>query len=249
MAKETEIVEVENQEEPEVQETPEEKPEESKTVPQEQFSGLLREKRAEASARQQAQADAAATRETNEQLRKELEEAKKPQPTELSEEDAAEPITRGEDLRNRNKLIKDIGDMVATKIEQGRATTLVERRSANAQALTKTHTVEAMGEGLDANTVVNEGAAWLQANKPHLFKAAIQGGDSASELYDLAITYVPEIKKRFQAHQNAILANKLDTSSDTPPSGGGPAGEAADLLHTLMTSSPAEIEKLLELNP
>jgi hypothetical protein len=214
-----------------------------KTYSQEQFSGLLNAKQEETAARQNAQAEAATLRENNEQLQRQLEEANKPKETELSEEEAGEMVTMGELHNFGKKLADNLTSAIKTQQDADKEATLKQKRSQNAQDLAKTHTVKAMGEGLDAQTVINEGVGYLQANHPTLYRAALASPNCASELYKLCTTFVPEIIKRAAAKKNAILANKLDQSGNPSlPSGSAPTSEGTDFLESLIDGSISEAD-------
>lgn len=216
---------------------------EPKTYSEEQFGGLLRDKQVAESNRQAAQADAAAAKEANEQLHRELVEAQRPQETELSEEDALEPITRGELVRSNKALVENITKVFSEQRKTDRAETLQQQRAQDVVNLKKTHTVKNMGQGLDARSVVDEGALYLRTNHPALFKAAMESPNAASELYKLSIAFVPEITKRAATKNNSVLATKLDESGETPPSGSAPAAsEEEGLLEGILDGSVSEAD-------
>lgn len=221
---------------------------EPKTYSEEQFGGLLRDKQTAETNRQVAVAEAAVAREANEQLRRELEEAQKPQETELSEEEAREEVTRGELIKRDKALVESITKAISTQRETDKSTTLKERRAQDVENLKKTHTVKTMGQGLDAQTVVDEGGLYLQTHHPTLFKAAMESPNAASELYKLCTTFVPDIVKRVAAKNNAKLATKLDESGETPPSGSSPpATEGESLLQGILDGSvsEADVDKMI----
>lgn len=216
---------------------------EPKTYTEEQWNGLMKDKQTEVKTRQTAAAEAAAAREANEQLRRELAEAQKPKEIELSEEDALEPVTRGEMVKRDKALVESITKAISTQRKTDRATTLSQQRAQDVENLKKTHTVKTMGLGLDAQTVVDEGAAYLQANHPTLFKAAMESPNAASELYKLCTTFVPDIIKRVATRNNAKLATKLDESGETPPSGSSPpAAEGESLLEAILDGTVSEAD-------
>ncbi len=216
---------------------------EPKTYTEEQFSGLLRDKQLAESTRQQAVAEAAAAREFSEQLRRDLEEARKPKETELSEEDALEGVTRGELHQFGKNLVENVTKAISRQRETDKAATLKERRAQDATNLKKTHNVKTMGQGLDAQTVIDEGASYLQMNHPTLFKAAMEGPNAASELYKLCTTFVPDIIKRVAVRNNAHLAIKLDESDGTPPSGSSPSATPGEsLLEGILLGSVTEAD-------
>lgn len=221
---------------------------EGKTYSEDQFSGLLRDKQIAESNRQAAQAEAAAAKEANEQLHRELEEARKPKDTELSEEDALEPVTRGEMAKRDKALVENITKAVSTQRETDRAATLAQQRAQDVENLKKTHTIKSMGQGLDAQSVVDEGALYLRTHHPTLFKAAMESPNAATELYKLAITFVPDIVKRVAVKNNAKLAAQLDDSGGTSPSGSGPSKtEGEGLLESLLDGSitEADVDKMV----
>jgi len=203
----------------------------------------LRDKQTAETNRQAAQVEAATVRETNEQLRRELAEARKPKETELSEEDALEPVTRGELHSFGKNLVSNVTKAISTQRETDQAKSLKQQQARDAQSLIKTHTVKSVGQGLDAETVINEGAAYLQTHHPSLYKAAMESPNCASELYKLCTTFVPEIIKRVAAKNNAKLANKLDESGQTPPSGASPPSTEGDsLLEGIIDGSVTEAD-------
>lgn len=217
---------------------------EEKTYTQDQFSGLLRDKQASDSARQTAQADAAAVRAQNEELRRQVEDAKKPQETELSEEEANEAPTRAEMRAFGKQIVTEVVKAVKTDEEKTKVTSLKQKQAEDAQALVKSHTVKAKGQGLDAQTVIDQGAAYLQVHHPQLYKAARASPNAASELYRLAITFVPEIRAKEELRRNTELASKLNLEGDNlPPGGGGSGGGSEDgLLMKMLSGELTESE-------
>jgi hypothetical protein len=225
-----------------------EKPEPKYT--EEQWSGLLRDKQAATSARQQAQADAAALRAQNELLLKQLEEkSSKAAEPELSEEQLNEPVNRAELMSFGKKMTENIAGLIENSKHADATSNLKSSQQADALKLNQTHTVKNKGVGLDAKTVLNEGTPYLQINHTKLYEAALNSPDAASKLYQLCVSFVPTIQKRHQARQHALLAAKLDESDTLPAGGGGGGGGAGgvpdgtDVLEAMMYGDVPEPEQ------
>lgn len=247
MAEETEVIDETTEEVSDEQATEDAIEEaEPKTFTQEQFSGLLRDKQAGELAHSQTRADLAASRLREEELRQQAEV--KPD-VELSEEEAAEPVNRGELHNFRRNLVDEITKSVSKKTEKDKVDNINQQKAEDATSLVKSHTVKSKGQGLDARTVIDEGAPYLAIHHKTQYEAAMRSSNCASELYNLSIALVPEIRARAETRRNLLLAKKLDESGDTPPSGGGSAptgGDESILMSILDGSMPeSELDKLM----
>ncbi|HUX00546.1 MAG TPA: hypothetical protein VMY35_06145 [Phycisphaerae bacterium] len=91
-------------------------------------------------------------------------------------------------------------------------------------------------KGLDAETVIREGATWLRQNKPHVFAACLQGADPAQEMYDTAVAIVPSLRQRLQVQEREKFIKDLNRGRVPGSTGGltkGEQQEASELLALL----------------
>jgi len=121
--------------------------------------------------------------------------------------------------------------------EQQKKNDQIDRENQSLTRLRADFTVEKVGEGLDADTVIREGGAWLMQNKPKLFEAARQSIDPAREVYNLSLTYVPLIRKRTATKQHSEFLETIKSGSI--PKGSGALGpetpEASEILKMIET--------------
>jgi len=223
---------------------------EEPTYNQEQWGGLLRDKQNETTARQQAQAEAAAHKALNEQLKQQLAEQSAPKEPQLSEDEAAEPVTRAELLNFGKSIAENIGKQLESQKATEKTQDIKQQQQTDAKNLQQTHTVKAKGPGLDAAAVLNEGTAYLQQNNPEMLKAAMKSPNFASQLYDLCLTFVPEIRKRNELRQKTLLAAQLNLNPKPPGGGvgggGAPGGDSDDVLFGIIdgTISETDVDKM-----
>lgn len=217
---------------------------EEKTYTSEQFSGLLRDKQTSDTARQEAQAEAAAARQANEELQRKLEQAEKPKDEGLDEETADEPVLQRDLHAFGKKLVDTITKAVGEQSQRSQSANLKKEQAQNARNLLKTQTVKTAGVGLDAMSVISEGTAYLRQHYPKLLEAAMGEPDGAQQIYELSTALVPDIKKRMDIKRNSSLAKQLDeTGNPLPPgSGGGGGGEEEAVLMSIMDGSMPEVE-------
>jgi len=65
----------------------------------------------------------------------------------------------------------------------------------------------------DGQTIIQKGGLWLQANRPALFKVATESDDPARDIYDLALTYVPEFKNVRESALNTKFMEQMKSAS------------------------------------
>jgi len=104
----------------------------------------------------------------------------------------------------------------------------------------------AVADGLDADTVLRVGAAWLIANKPKIYNACIESDDPARELYEQALSFVPALKKKAKAHENAKFLETIKEGRIPKGAGGAPPeDETSELLDLIDNKSEEEIMALI----
>lgn len=213
-----------------------------------QFKGLLRDRQADRAALSQANAELAVIRAQSEEMKKTIEELKKSkdEPLQLSEEEAFEPVTRGELLKTLKstldnhfkKVAENVNNVLETRELQGKNLNLKKNQAADAQALMRTNTIKTKGLGLDAKSVVNEAVQYLANTDPEYLEFLSKQPDYASRIYKLATgePLIPTIGQRVEIRRNAILAQKLDQKGNEPKGGGAPSGDDLSIFEAIMSS-------------
>lgn len=149
-----------------------------------------------------------------------------------------------EELMNRQEVHKVVEEALekqkdehSKQQEQQNKTDQISKENDSLSRLRSDLPTEKVGEGLDADTVIREGGAWLMQNKPKLFAAARQSDDPAREVYNLSLAYVPSIKKRAVTKQNVEFLETIKTGSI--PKGSGALG--------VETSEASALLKMIEM--
>lgn len=221
-----------------------------------QFKGLLRDRQADRATLSHINAENVAYKQEVERLQKQIEDAKKPTDTALTEEEAAEEVTRGQLhttlAEHGRKLIDNVTKIISAKEAQSNQANLKKNQAADAQALKKTCTAKTKGLSLDAKTVVDEAIAYLSANDPEYLEFLSKQPDFATRLYQLATgePLVPTVGQRVTLRRNTILAKKLDQKGDDVLGGGSPSGDELSVFEAIISSgvemSDEALEKMIE---
>lgn len=235
--------------EPNVEETP-------------QFKGLLRDRQADRAALSQTNAELAATKQENERLQRQVADSSKPKDDlpQLSEDEAAEGVTRGEFVKTLHntlaahgkKLVEDVTKVIDSRETKTKQVNLKKNQSADAQTLMRTCTAKTKGLTLDAKTVVDEAITYLSANDPEYLEFLAKQPDFASRVYRIATgePLVPSVGQRVTLRRNTLLAKKLDQGGDDVPGGGTPSGDDLSVFETIMSSgdemSDESLDKMYE---
>jgi len=140
--------------------------------------------------------------ESNEALMSELKSK-----DDTEDDDLDEPVTRGDlqkTLSTFEEKQKAKNDKNREEQESCRRADIQSASLANLRKSTKD-----APPGLDADTVIRKAGAWLSQNKKHLLKAALDSNDPGSELYELGLTYVPELRKISETAKHSIIIEDL----------------------------------------
>lgn len=218
------------------------------------FKGLLRDHQADRTALTTANAELAAARLANEEMQRQIAESQKPGAPEMSEEEAATEVTRGELQKTLAAHGKTLIENVTKALDSREARTtkanLKKNQAADAQALMRTCTAKVKGLTLDAKTVVDEAIAYLSTNDPELLESLSKRPDFASKVYQIAPSLVPSVAQRVKLRHNTLLAKKLDQKGDDTPGGGAPSGDDLSAFEAIMSSgeemSDETLDKLYE---
>jgi len=133
--------------------------------------------------------------------------------------DPDEPITHAQLEKTLSRLLSKQQQERQQEAQKEAIKKAAERMNRSATKLEKEFTIEKTGEGLDANTVINEGVPWLAVNEPELLKAAKSSDDPARKVYELAVKFVPSISERAIKKMNSKLLDSIKTGRI--PKGGG----------------------------
>lgn len=128
--------------------------------------------------------------------------------------------------------------------EAERQAELAKERRERQFADLKTRVDKDAPEKLDASSVIGEGAKWLKANKPHLFRAAWEAEDVAEEMYELCLAHVPSIRQRMDAARAAGLVDKIKGAK---PRGASPSpkGGTEAWVKVMQSGDTDAIERIL----
>jgi len=153
-----------------------------------------------------------------------------------------EPMTRGEMKR---ALARDREDRKREEAQRD-LKTRKEREDMSVEQLTIDKSVAKVGKGLDAETVLRIGGAWLRDNEPAIYDGALSSRDPARKLYDLALTLVPALRKRAEQRRTETVLDKVKTGGPRGGRGGarGSASSAQSQLDKLLNATPDQLEEL-----
>jgi hypothetical protein len=114
-----------------------------------------------------------------------------------------------------------------------------ERIAVSEARLRQTYSPQKAPKGLDADTVIHEGALWLKQNRPAALNACLQSPDPAQEIYDLATALVPTLRSRVQENDRTKLLKEINRGRipGTAGAAGASDDEVSELVKMLNTPS------------
>ncbi len=143
----------------------------------------------------------------------------------IADDDDDEVLTKGEAkamLREQREVDAKEANVSAKEQRQQDQDT---RANDSYRRLQTKYPADKTPKGLDAATVIHEGATWLARERPALYNAAMAEAEPAQELYDLAVALCPTVRAR-QAAQNT-RSTLDDLKRPSVPRGGGGGGTPA----------------------
>lgn len=223
-----------------------------------EFRGLLRDRQADKAALSHVNAENAAFKLEIERRDREAADSQKPKDelSQMTEEEAAQEITRGEFSKtlqatlaaHGKKLVDNVTKILDARETKTKQTNLKKNQAADAQALMKTCTAKTKGLSLDAKTVVDEAIAYLAANDPEYLEFLTNQPNFASRVYKLATgePLVPSVGQRVTLRRNTLLAKQLDEKGVDTPGGGAPPSEDLSVFEAIMSSGEEMSDEALD---